>query len=221
MEVHIRRAHSSAEQLIEKNSFRQAGKPYPINVNRMYVGRRPLSKSPDINHPYGNYLSTERSDGNNDPIDYVHDRMRKLIEIREIATRCNAAKPTQYMSIGSIGNLSGSNPVYRNPDVPYRRKLDPPHSAPGLSITKNAADFNQVKGVTPKNPLPRDNEENYRPLNPAKKYVDSKGYVSDDDPSLDVRWFIKLDMHGDVIDAYKVVRDPLQEVRDRVKRSEN
>jgi hypothetical protein len=192
MKVHIRRAHSSAEQPIEKTSVRQVEIPYL---------------------PSGNYLKTAgKGENNENPIDYVYDRMRKSNEIRDIANRYNSATPSQRLPIANFGNFPSSNTSERKPDVPYRRKLDPPHSAQGYSMTNNTTDSIQINKHTPKVSLPCDKRDKYR-------FVDSNGYVSEDDPLMNERWFIKFDTNGDVIDAYKVIRDPIQELRDLVKKN--
>jgi hypothetical protein len=197
MKVHIRRAHNSAEQPIEKTSVRQVEIPY---------------------HPSGNYLKTAgRGENNENPIDFVYDKMRKLNEIRDIANRYNSATPSQRLPIANFSNFPSSNTTERKPDVPFRRKLDPPYSEKRHYITNDATDFNQINKHTPKVSLPCDNRDNYRQPNPPNRFVDSNGYVSEDDPSLNERWFIKYDMHGDVVNAYVLARDPIQAIRDRAK----
>lgn len=190
MKVHIRRAHSSVEQPIEKTCVRQVEIPY---------------------HPSGNYLKTAgRGENNENPIDYVYDKMRKLNEIRDIAIRYNSDTPSQRLAKANFSSFPSSNTSERKPDVPFRRELDPPHSAQGYSMTNNTIDFNQINKHTPKVSLPCDNRDNYR-------FVDSNGYASKDDPSMNERWFIKFDMNGDVVNAYVLARDPIQAIRDRAK----
>lgn len=89
MEVHIKRAHRSEDQLNEKNSILgHTQNPYNLNQNRMYSGRRPQSNSYGPNHRSGTYLEEERSDESNEnTVDYVHDKLLKLNEIMDIKSK--------------------------------------------------------------------------------------------------------------------------------------
>lgn len=99
-------------------------------------------------------------------------------------------------------------------DVSFQRNSDPPYFPPIHPTANNATDINQVKRQTAKNFRGCEKNDDYQPQNPSWHFVDSKGYVSEDDPSLNERWFVKRDMYGNLINCYKVVRDPRQELLD-------
>lgn len=205
--VHIRREHCGIGQPIRKGTLIQER-----NLIRTHINR---SAYPNPNHSSGNSVNYSKQaigrDG--DIINETHrfftdmeEKRRKLEEIIEI-THKYLTVPSQHtdssvISVKDIMRISHPNTLCH--DKPHPEASIQPYITPN-EITSKKTRREKSSEDTPTTP---------------KGETKSPSNEGDVSRPANVRWVHKLDMFGNVVDCYRVVIDPIEELRDFVKECE-
>jgi len=226
--VHIRRTHAGVGQPIGIGDSSHGGRALLSDPNWTRTTRR-SSPIPfeSINRLSVHYPSISIGKDCGDIIDGVHrfltqieENRRKMDEIMEINSRHNSSAVPRWISSAKFGNFIENAMETRTPDVSYQKKLDLDPPARKYSGANVATSSNEAIEKSPHYSFPGHDTDKKQQPSPSAHLVCSKGDVSDEDASPNVRWVFKYDAYGHVIDAHKVVKDLIQELRDSDKEEE-
>ena len=216
--VDIRRKHGGVGQPIDKEDPSGSRNTSSSNLNGTHTHRRP-SPTCNFNRSSINY-SNHASKDIGDMIDEMHQmltelekRRRKLEEIIEIAH-----KYQPFPIEDPYNDVSNATIKYKEKTVPQNiPSQDTPssHDVPvqthnyGIGVTSQKT---KAENALQDIPAGQHRETNWGSMR-TENLVNRNEDIWDADPPPEEPWVIKLDMYGDIVDAYRAWKDPMEELR--------
>lgn len=214
--VHIRRKHGGVGQPIDKEDPSGSRNTSPSNLDGTHTHRRP-SSTYNFNRSSS---SNPASKDIGDMIDQMHQmltdlekRRRKWDEIIEIFRKYQPF-PIQspYTAVSDATNKDKEKTVPQNipsQDTPYSHDVPVQTYNYGIGVSSQKT---KTENAPQNIPAGQNRETNWGSMR-TENLVNRNEDIWDADPPQEEPWVIKLDTYGDIVDAYKDWKDPMEELR--------